>query len=114
MRQRFTIAHELGHLQLHPGKPMIIDKLVRVDFREDGHRWASDRQEREANQFAATLLMPEKMVRDQADAIVGAGQAVSEEGMIETLASVFDVSRQAMRYRLVNLDILSPFALEGG
>jgi Zn-dependent peptidase ImmA (M78 family)/transcriptional regulator with XRE-family HTH domain len=43
-RQRFTIAHELGHLLLH--SPMRTDELT------------PDEAEREANKFAGALLVP--------------------------------------------------------
>jgi Zn-dependent peptidase ImmA (M78 family)/transcriptional regulator with XRE-family HTH domain len=44
-RQRFTLAHELGHMVMHP-----------VPHPE---------QEKQANRFAAELLMPAKQIRDQ-------------------------------------------------
>jgi Zn-dependent peptidase ImmA (M78 family) len=62
-RQRFTIAHELGHLHLHKGRPVIIDSDVRVNFRDGVSSLATDREEIEANRFAAALLMPDHMVR---------------------------------------------------
>lgn len=50
LRDNFTIAHELGHLLLH------------TDFDAEGnetfYRFGSDRAEKEANWFAANLLMP--------------------------------------------------------
>lgn len=61
-RQRFTIAHELGHLELHPGD-YIVDSVVRVNRRDKLSSMASDSQEIEANAFAATLLMPRTLVR---------------------------------------------------
>src|SRR6266508_6143231 len=33
VRQRFTIAHELGHFRLHPGKELILDH-VRLNLRD--------------------------------------------------------------------------------
>ena len=65
MRQRFTIAHELGHRALHPGRELILDVPVRVNLRDKTSSMASDIEEIEANAFAATLLMPEQMIRDQ-------------------------------------------------
>src|SRR5690348_12650446 len=32
VRQRYTIAHELGHLFLHPGRDVWVDRNVRVNF----------------------------------------------------------------------------------
>jgi hypothetical protein len=55
-RARFTIAHEMGHFFLHTGIP-----LAR-STRGDGI--ASYRKsEPQANQFAAELLMPRKLMR---------------------------------------------------
>ena len=57
-RQRFTVAHEIGHLVLHKGRPMFIDRFVRVNWRNG----VSDTDEVQANAFAAELLMPRKFV----------------------------------------------------
>jgi Zn-dependent peptidase ImmA (M78 family) len=62
-RQRFTLAHELGHIIIpwHVGD-LIID-LIQV---EDGYLkdpWAHQEIERQANQFAAELLMPSEWVK---------------------------------------------------
>src|SRR5690349_25178450 len=34
VRQRFTIAHELGHLTLHEGHDLILERLMRLNFRD--------------------------------------------------------------------------------
>src|SRR5258708_2648089 len=65
VRQRFTIAHELGHRTLHPGRELILDVPVRVNLRDKTSSMASDIEELEANAFAAALLMPQQMIRDQ-------------------------------------------------
>jgi Zn-dependent peptidase ImmA (M78 family) len=103
VRQRFTIAHELGHLELHPGRALIMDTPVRVNFRDRTSSLATDREEMEANRFAAALLMPADLV--VAAAKVSKAQTVDK--LAETLAKKFGVSRDAMSYRLVNLGILS-------
>ncbi|MDO8295022.1 MAG: ImmA/IrrE family metallo-endopeptidase [Caulobacter sp.] len=61
-RQRFTIAHELGHYLYHReliGEGVDDNKAYR---RSDGHRFPSTRigarEESDANRFAANLLMP--------------------------------------------------------
>src|SRR5687768_16159797 len=86
VRQRFTIAHELGHLQLHPGKPVIIDKLLRVNLRETRRTSMSDRQEREANQFAAALLMPQEWVKEAAQDLLDDRGPRDEAQLVERLA----------------------------
>jgi Zn-dependent peptidase ImmA (M78 family) len=100
-RQRFTIAHELGHLLLHPGKPMILDR-ARVNLRNSVSSMASDTQEIEANQFAAALLMPRDFLLSELKQM----PAKRADTLIEGLAKKFNVSREAMRHRLVNLGIL--------
>lgn len=57
-RQAFTIAHELGHLFLHTN----MNARGEASFARSG----SDRQEWEANWFAAELLMPEAEFRKAA------------------------------------------------
>jgi Zn-dependent peptidase ImmA (M78 family) len=95
-RQRFSIAHEIGHYLLHSEESLHYDtgKLEEIYFRADN---VVDYSETEANRFAAELLMPAELVR-----------RCVEEGIrsVEELASRFDVSPEAMRYRLVNLGYL--------
>ena len=55
LRDRFTIAHELGHYFLHSKQGSTQIAAARLD---------SDRPEWEANWFAAAFLMPESKVRD--------------------------------------------------
>jgi Zn-dependent peptidase ImmA (M78 family) len=101
-RQRFSIAHEVGHLRLHPGRPVILDHLVRINFRDETSSMATDQEEIAANAFAAELLMPEALVVREIDRhldLVGA----NNERLINELAQAFDVSREAMGFRLANL-----------
>jgi hypothetical protein len=83
VRKRFTIAHEIGHLMLHPDV---------TQFRDTNFR--GDPQEASANRFAAALLMPAWMLEHHARAL---GFDLDE------LARRFFVSRDAMKYRLLNL-----------
>jgi len=53
LRQRFTLAHEYGHLLLHRDRDVIWDRSV---FE------AGIPEEREANAFAAAFLMPEELI----------------------------------------------------
>ncbi len=55
-RKRFAIAHELGHFVLHSGSQLI------QCTENDMHTWSESKaREKEANEFAASLLMPERM-----------------------------------------------------
>ena len=114
-RQRFTIAHELGHLMLHEGD-LIVDRFVRAHFRENVGRisyrdevssLATNSEEIEANRFAAEILMPREMVLEEAAALLEAEQMGRDE-LIKELADLFEVSTDAMGFRLVNLSILVP------
>lgn len=105
-RQRFTIAHEIGHLLLHPGRPIILDKLVRVNRRDSVSALASDRQEIEANQFAASLLMPRDLVASEKDRLMNKQAGITENDLVRDLATRFNVSSEAMGHRLTNLGVL--------
>jgi hypothetical protein len=87
-RRRFTIAHEIGHFVLHPRRL--------APERGGAVNAAWQAQEREADQFAAELLMPEALVRE---AVVQHGDDVRR------LADRFDVSRKAMQVRLRGLGL---------
>lgn len=91
-RQRFTIAHEIGHCIMHREQHQegILEKIDM--FRNPENHNA---EEAEANEFAASLLMPEYMVRD----------AWKRWGSTEILADIFKVSISAMSYRLYNLGL---------
>lgn len=102
-RQRFSIAHELGHLVLHPGRPLIVDH-VRVNFRDDRASAGSFREEIEANAFAAELLMPREMLEV---ALAEFELQTPENEIAKKLAAVFGVSTEAIGYRLVNLGLRS-------
>ena len=104
VRQRFSIAHELGHLALH--KPAFqIDQHAFVSFRNSKSSSASDPHEVEANQFAAALLMPEAFLRACLDQL---GENPDVEESIRRLAQRFDVSAQAMTIRLTSLGEITP------
>lgn len=104
-RQRFTIAHELGHWRLHKGKPLIVDQSVMINKRDDVSSQATDREEIQANQFAAGLLMPQNLVARELRRQITT--AKSREELVTTLARIFDVSNDAMGWRLINLGVLS-------
>ena len=89
-RRLFTLAHELAHVLFHLDDeqgPGIVSLFSRRD----------DREERQANQFAAELLMPLDQVNVLKQQM--AGRLRTPEGL-ESLAQMFNVSRDAMFYRL--------------
>lgn len=98
-RRRFTIAHELGHFILHSDKPLFIDKTPKVMFRNSASSSGEQLQEREANHFAAALLMPKTLLKLEIE-----NTAITNNiNPIDYLAKKFIVSEQAMTFRLANL-----------
>ena len=95
-RRRFTIAHEIGHWICHVvGTGRAEPVFCRAkDLSEDTERDL----EREANVFAAELLMPEPAVRE----------AWGELGSIAACAAHFDVSPLAMQWRLYAFGLSAP------
>jgi Zn-dependent peptidase ImmA (M78 family) len=106
LRQRFTIAHELGHRALHPGRELILDVPVRVNLRDKNSSTATDIEEIEANAFAAALLMPEQMIRDQLNRLPVSKRREPDTTATE-LAVIFKVSTSALNFRLINLGLTS-------
>lgn len=101
-RKRFSIAHELGHHFLHlleDGE--IVDKRADM-FREKepvgGHISSERMREIQANWFAAALLMPAEFVREE----------WARNPSIAHMARVFNVSEEAMGYRVDALDLWVP------
>ena len=90
-RQRFTVAHELGHFLLHRdhiGNGIKDDVLYRSTL--------SDRREAEANRIAADILMPNRLVQER----IGRARAMQVVDVVGYLAEQFDVSETAMKIRL--------------
>ncbi|MES1197319.1 MAG: ImmA/IrrE family metallo-endopeptidase [Pseudomonadota bacterium] len=99
-RQRFTIAHELGHFLLHEGEEVHVDKVFKVNFRSPMSSAAVDVEEIEANAFAASLLMPVTFLRSD---LKGVLFDIENDAQVELLAKKYGVSTQAMGYRLMNV-----------
>ena len=106
-RQRFTIAHEIAHLELHrhliSGK-VHVDKDFPVQFaglnRDTKSSLGTEGIEIQANRFAAELLMPTALLLQ---ALAGKPFDIDDEGPLEELARKFRVSRQALEFRIQNL-----------
>lgn len=97
VRQRFTVAHEIGHYFLHSKKDVFIDGFVfhRNNPQPQGINY---QEEREANSFAAGLLMPSNLVREYMEK--------HDPRSFKEIAEEFEVSPQAMEYRLQNLGFI--------
>jgi Zn-dependent peptidase ImmA (M78 family) len=107
VRQRFTIAHELGHFILHhEADKVFIDNekyYQLIKFRSEKTNLSPEdyKHEKEANAFAAALLMPQGLVKQELASYVGFD--LSDSSMITDLAKKFEVSTQAMSFRIINL-----------
>lgn len=106
-RRNFSVAHELGHHLLHPGKPLIIDR-ARVNFRDTISTMGTDYDEMQANAFAAELLMPKAFVVSAVRSLTESDPDIEGEVLVRRLAADFAVSPAAMGYRLMNLGITLP------
>ncbi len=103
VRQHFTIGHELGHFFLHQkhikDQKGLIDGERNLDgqkilYRRDDN--VDEEVEIEANNFAASLIMPEQLVRE----VWGVSSG------IEDAAKLFHVSVVAMSVRLERLGLV--------
>ena len=95
-RRRFTIAHEVGHWVLHRDDiaNLVVTRTIEHVPRDAAKATTPEElREREANRFAAELLMPEERVH----------AAVAADGAeVVALAGRFDVSALSMAWRLYN------------
>ena len=100
-RQKFTLAHELGHYHLHKPVGVHVDKGY-VMSRNTNSTLGVDIQEIEANQFAAELLMPESLLKKDTKGFTD----VLKDNDIEKLAKKYSVSVQAMTIRLSSMGMI--------
>jgi len=102
-RRRFTIAHEIGHHLLHADSATLFVDEMMVHFRDAASTAKADPREMEANAFAAALLMPEDWLRvDLRDRKID----LSDDVSVRNLATRYQVSQQALTFRLMNLNLL--------
>ncbi|HZR62647.1 MAG TPA: ImmA/IrrE family metallo-endopeptidase [Xanthobacteraceae bacterium] len=107
-RRRFTIAHELGHFLLHEGHIVHLDQNIgalRVNLRNSESARGEDNDEKEANLFAAELLMPANFLREELD---GKERDLLGDGnFLDRLAKKYKVSVQALTFRLAYLNYIT-------
>lgn len=107
-RQRFTIAHELGHFLLHAGESLHVDKNgsgYEVKHRDARSGEGKSVDEMEANLFAAELLMPATFL--ESDIADEGAFSLSDDVKIRRLANRYAVSAQALTLRLSYLGYVS-------
>jgi hypothetical protein len=103
-RRRFTAAHELGHFVLHRETMGRFRADTDATLRE-AEDDVADRMEREANRFAAELLMPEEVCRARASELRDIHGCCPRGVLVYRLSSELLVSREALRYRLQALGV---------
>lgn len=100
-RQRFTMAHELGHHVMHRTYiegTVHVDKGFAILRRDTLATQGTDKMEIEANAFASELLIP----RDLIEPIIDAGDIdLDDVDRLQTIAKRFKVSLSALQYRLL-------------
>src|SRR3989338_9946631 len=104
-RVHFTVAHEMGHYFLHKETIIKNESVIDGDTYLDSSQnilYRSDlienrgRLETEANNFAASLIMPEHLVR----------KVWNKLEDVEECANIFKVSVSAMSIRLERLRLI--------
>lgn len=98
LRKRFTIAHELGHFIKHRDKYMLSGSSTPdlIFFRDK----TIDPMEKEANDFAADLLMPKDIFIEKIK---------SGCNTLEKLSEAFQLSTSAVKYRAYKLGLISEY-----
>lgn len=94
VRQRYGVAHAIGHVALHhlrPGHQRLID--VSDNFGVD----ANNRSQTEANQFALALLMPGDVLRQRVQTLRMAD--------LDDLAHLFEVPAILVKQRMADLSL---------
>jgi Zn-dependent peptidase ImmA (M78 family) len=105
VRQRFSIAHEIGHYVLH------FDILKKHGYisREDVIIDIDKKREDEADAFAAEVLMPEQLVEEyRTENKIEHGQKITES-VINSIADYFKVSRIVALLRMRHLGYYVPY-----
>ncbi len=91
-RRRFTLAHELGHFELHHNiNSHLDDNALTLDYFKKGN------QEYEANQFASEILMPSKLFQSYT-----LGREFSPN-LLREIAKYFNTSITSVAYRYLEI-----------
>lgn len=111
-RQRFSIAHELGHYFLHQDEGIFVDfgksfgNKPTIRYRNSVSSMAVSKDEIEANRFAASLLMPFSLLKHSVEQILEKNPNVVPDNAVRALATEYHVSPAAMEFRLLNVGML--------
>ena len=97
-RKRFTLAHEIGHFVLHKITGVHMDS--KIFLRQEAPTSQDIKIEREANQFAAELLMPEDEIRRAWEELP---EDWFDKKPLDTISGKLGVSEAALLIRLKQL-----------
>lgn len=122
-RRNFTLAHEIGHLYLH--KDILLGKLNEIEEYDDSTlnvlpEQIIKRMELQANLFASYLLMPQvkflyEVTKLFSKYAITTGRLYLDnqpcnirdvEIIVSSLSGTFNVSKSAVRMRLLNASLL--------
>lgn len=103
-RQRFALAHALGHFLMHGGGGAAVFLTDLTVHLRAGDPARSDPRELEANAFAMDLLLPEHLLRNELRESEGID--LSDESRIEDLAARYRISPHLLVLRLSRLGLV--------
>ena len=104
-----AVAHEIGHYRLHSQERLFLNAQRAVACGMRTKAWRTREKismlEGQADKFAACLLMPERFLVPAARSWCFEGPKTRVEA-VRSLSQSFDVSREAMKYRLMDLGFI--------
>lgn len=105
-RQKFTMAHEIGHLVYDVLPDLDNFKPIKDDYKSLRRDGSQNSMERRANDFAAKLLMPKNLIIEIGQDLIEKEKIETKDRIIVRLSQAFQVSQEAMKWRLVNLGLI--------
>lgn len=108
VRQRFTIAHEIGHFLLHNPSDTMYRDVTLKRYENIVERI----EERQANNFAAELLMPKRLLAQLIDKYLTENNwgslldDIQFEILLKDVSKMLNVSKSSLDFRLQNLGVV--------
>lgn len=102
-RKNFTIAHELGHHYL--GHTLTNGAIICDKSALDASNKERSETEKEADYFASCLLMPKELIMIKKKDFENQNNNYSNDELIAYFKDFFKVSKEALGYRLTELNI---------
>lgn len=104
-RRRFTMAHELGHILMHWNWPkqQLNKNDVSILYRDENSEILSNEVEREANEFAAQLLVPLNVIENVLPRPINVYNETEYSKLVSNVSKTFNVTRPFARRQLDKL-----------